>query len=224
MNPFMKKSSSNRIVFGILCMVLAMTSFLGIGSQTAKAAVSPLITPYKPQVVNSDSNVSYKDSSGNTVTGTIHHPGIAMRQADLDNMRDHVRAGDEPWNTSFNAFAADSQSGKTPRIYYEGTYIFRHIQGPWGFTDPETGVYYSNPSEYVGSRANTDETAFMQSIMWYITGDETYRKNAMDIIRKYSAAEDCVTHVNFRFATMSYLLSAAAEILRYSDTPTAGLK
>ena len=35
---------------------------------------------------------------------------------------------------------------------------------------------------------------------------------------------DCVTHLNFRFATMSYLLSAAAEILRYSDTPTQGLK
>ena len=104
-------------------------------------------------------------------------------------------------------------------------YIFRHIQGPWGFTDPETGVYYSNPSEYVGTRANTDsETAFMQAIMWYITGDETYRSNAMDIIRDYSAIQDCVTHVNFRFATMSYFLSAAAEILRYSDTPTQSLK
>ena len=57
--------------------------------------------------------------NGNTISGTIHHPGIAMRQADLDNMRDHVRAGDEPWNTAFNAFASDSQSSKTPRIYYE---------------------------------------------------------------------------------------------------------
>ncbi|KRE98868.1 hypothetical protein ASG89_28290 [Paenibacillus sp. Soil766] len=225
MNPFMKKSCSNRMVFGIICIVLVMTSFFGIGSQTAKAAVSPLITPYKPQVVNSDANVSYKDSSGNTVTGTIHHPGIAMRQVDLDNMRDHVRAGDEPWNTAFNAFAADSQSSKTPRIYYENNYIFKHIQGPWGFTDPETGKYYSNPSEYLGTRANTDsETAFMQAIMWYITGNETYRANAMKIIRSFSAAVDCVTHSNFRLATMSYLLSAAAEILRYSDTPTASEK
>jgi hypothetical protein len=214
-----------RIVYGILCMVLSITSFLSIGSRSAEAAVSPLITSYKPQAVNSDTVVSYTNSSGNTVTGTIHHPGIAMRLADLDNMRDHVRAGDEPWNTAFNAFAADSQSSKTPRIYYENNYIFRHIQGPWGFTDPETGKYYSNPSDYAGTRANTDsETAFMQAIMWYITGDETYRNNAMKIIRSYSASEDCVTHSNFRFATMSYLLSAAADILRYSDTPTASLK
>ena len=47
-------------------------------------------------------------------------------------------------------------------------------------TYPETVKYYYNPSEYVGTRANTDsETAFMQAIMWYITGDETYRSNAM---------------------------------------------
>lgn len=222
---FKKNSFPHRIVSGILCLVLVMTTFLTIGSQTAKAAISPLITSYKPQVVSTSANLSYINSSGNTVTGTIQHPGIAMRQTDLDNMRDHVRAGDEPWNTAFNAFAADSQSSKTPRIYYENVYIFRHIQGPWGFTDPETGVYYNNPSEYVGARANTDsETAFMQAIMWYITGDETYRANAMKIIRSYSAAVDCVTHTNFRLATMSYLLSAAAEILRYSDTPTASLK
>ena len=57
--------------------------------------------------------------------------------------------------------------------------------------------------------------------MWYITGDETYRSNAMrssEIIPPYRSV---VTHTNFRFATMTYLLAAAAEILRYSDTPTA---
>jgi hypothetical protein len=215
-----------KVLSSILCLTLVMMSFIGLGSiETAKAAVSPLITPYKPQAVHADTVVSYTNSSGSTITGTIHHPGIAMNLADLDNMRDLVRAGDEPWNTAFNAFAADSQSSKTPRIYYENSYIFRHIQGPWGVTDPETGNYYSNPGDYVGTRANTDsETAFVQAVMWYITGNETYRANAMKIIRSYSAAEDCVTHTNFRLATMSYLLSAAAEILRYSDTPTASEK
>ena len=102
-----------KVLSSILCLTLVMMSFIGLGSiETAKAAVSPLITPYKPQVVNVDANVSYIDSNGNTITGTIHHPGIAMNLADLDNMRDHVRAGDEPWNTAFNAFAANSQSSK----------------------------------------------------------------------------------------------------------------
>ena len=134
-----------RIVSSILCFMLAMTSFIGFGSQTVEAAISPLITSYKPQVVNADANVSYTDSNGNTISGTIHHPGIVMTMAELDNMRDHVRAGDEPWNTAFNAFASDSRSSKTPRIYYEGNYIFIHIQGPWGFTDPTRVSFIATP-------------------------------------------------------------------------------
>lgn len=215
-----------RMVARVLCLTLVITSFVGIGSsKTANAAISPLITSYKPQVQNVDVNASYTDSSGNTISGIIHHPGIVMRQADLDNMRDHVRAGDEPWNTAFTAFSNDLQSSKTPRIYYQtGNDIFVNILGPWAYTDAN-GVYWANPSDYVGTRANTDsETAFMQAIMWYITGDEVYRSNAMSIIRSYSAIQSVVSHKNFRFATMSYLLAAAAEILRYSDTPTESLK
>ena len=213
-----------------------MTGVIGVGSQTARAvsplitsqtaeaAISPLITSYKPQVVNADANVSYTDSNGNTITGTIHHPGIAMSMADLDNMRDHVRAGDEPWNAAFNAFASDSQSSKTPTILYQqGNDIFVNILGPWATT--VNGVYYSNPSDYVGTRANTDsQTAFMQAIMWYITGNETYRSNAMTIIRDYAAIQSVVKHTSFRFATVTYLLAAAADIFRYSDTPTQSLK
>ena len=102
----MFKKCLQKVLSSILCFTLVMMSFIWLGSiETAEAAVSPLITTYKPQVVNADANVSYIDSNGNTISGVIHHPGIAMRQADLDNMRDHARAGDEPWNTAFNAFA-----------------------------------------------------------------------------------------------------------------------
>ena len=79
----------------------------------------------------------------------------------------------------------------------------------------------SNPSDYVGTRANTDsETAFMQAIMWYITGDETYRSNAMTIIRDYSAIQSVVTHTSFRFATMTYLLGGSGRnftLFRYAN-------
>ncbi|WP_127495691.1 Ig-like domain-containing protein [Paenibacillus glycanilyticus] len=209
----------------IVCFTLVMT-FTGFGGAgTANAAVSPLITSYKPQAVNADVNASYTDANGSTVSATIHHPGIAMTLADLDNMRDHVRAGDEPWNTAFEAFAADWQSRPNPRILYEvGNDLFVNIRGPWAFTDAN-GKYWSDPSDYVGTRANTDAlTAFKQAVMWYITGDETYRSSSMYIVRSYSGIQSVAPHTNFRFATMTYLLAAAAEILRYSDTPTAGLK
>ncbi|UUZ78757.1 hypothetical protein LJK88_26070 [Paenibacillus sp. P26] len=227
MNLFKNKHRFHRFLPSVLCFFMAMTSLTGCGSSnTAKAAtISSLITSYKPQVINTDASVSYTDASGSTISGTFHHPGIAMRQADLDHMRDHVRAGDEPWNTAFHAFSSDPESRKNPRIYYEnGNDLFVNIRGPWAFTDAN-GKHWPNPSDYVGTRANTDSlTAFKQAIMWYITGDETYRANAMAIIRDYSAIQSVAPHISFRFATMTYLLTAAAEILRYSDTPTQSLK
>ncbi|WP_372661900.1 LamG-like jellyroll fold domain-containing protein [Cohnella sp.] len=215
-----------RFIIGLICFLLAMPGFLGIGSsKTAEAAVSPLITSYKPQAVGTDVNASYTDANGNTVSAMIHHPGIAMSLSDLDNMRDHVRAGNEPWNTAFLTFAADPASRPNPRILYEvGNDLFVNIRGPWAFTD-ENGVFWANPSDYVGTRANSDAlVAFKQAIMWYITGDETYRSNAMYIIRAYSGIQSVFPHTSFRFATATYLLAAAAEIMRYSDTPTNSLK
>ncbi|GBG08563.1 hypothetical protein PAT3040_03150 [Paenibacillus agaridevorans] len=214
-----------RVFVYLLCFTLAMTITSLGGKETANAAVSPLITSYKPQAVSADVNASYADANGNTVSATIHHPGIAMSLADLDNMRDHVRAGDEPWNTAFEAFAADPQSRPNPRILYEaGNDLFVNIRGPWAFTDAN-GKYWADPSDYVGTRANTDAlVAFKQAVMWYITGDETYRSSAMSIIRSYSGIQSVAPHTSFRFATMTYLLAAAAEIMRYSDTQTASLK
>ncbi|MDY7223283.1 LamG-like jellyroll fold domain-containing protein [Halalkalibacterium halodurans] len=224
MNKPTKRKRCQMVFSSILCLVL-LIGLIGFGDiRTAKAEGSLLITPYKPQVQNVDVDVSYTDSSGNTISGTIHHPGIALRQADLDNMRDHVRAGNEPWNTAFEAFASDRRSSKTPRIHYdENNDLFVNIRGPWAYTD-ENGNHWPNPSGLVGDRANWDsETAFHQAIMWYITGDETYRSNAMYIIRAYSSIQSVVPHTNFRFATATYLLGAAAEILRYSETPTDSL-
>ncbi|MDQ0116799.1 LamG-like jellyroll fold domain-containing protein [Paenibacillus harenae] len=224
MNLSQMRALTKKVFSSILCFTLAM-AFTGFGGiETANAAVSPLITSYKPQAVSADVNATYTDANGNTVSATIHHPGIAMSLADLDNMRDHVRAGDEPWNTAFGAFAGDRRSSKTPRIFYEeGRDVFVNIRGPWAATID--GIYYSNPSDYAGTRANTDsETAFHQAIMWYITGDETYRSNAIYIIRAYAGIQSVVPHTSFRFATMTYLLAAAAEILRYSDTQSESLK
>ncbi|MDQ0064069.1 hypothetical protein [Paenibacillus harenae] len=56
--------------------------------RNSECGCSQLITSYKPQAVRADVNAPYTDANGNTVSATIHHPGIAMSLADLDNMRD----------------------------------------------------------------------------------------------------------------------------------------
>ena len=153
-----------RVLSGILCFMMAITSFIGFGSdKTAKAAtVSPLITPYKPQVVNADANVSYTDANGNTISGIIHHPGILMSQADLDNMRDHVRAGDELWNSAFNAYASQWNSSKWPYIaFIPNNDLFIHLRGPWATT--VDGTYYSNPQDFFEGRAQLDSANCFQA-------------------------------------------------------------
>ncbi|MCO7127909.1 hypothetical protein NIE88_19400 [Sporolactobacillus shoreicorticis] len=211
-----------KIFVSVFCLAIIGVPFFVIGDgKLAKAAeISPLITSYAPQVKSADTNVSYVDNSGNRRTAIMHHPGVTMTQQELDNMRDHVRAGDEPWSSAFAKFAADPKAYKNPRIYYEPENdIFIHIRGPWAYEN------YQNPSEYVGDRANIDgATAFKQAIMWYITGDEAYRSSAMYIIRSYSKIQSVAPHTNFRFATLTYFLAAAADILRYSDTPSQNLK
>ncbi|MBD0378508.1 LamG-like jellyroll fold domain-containing protein [Paenibacillus sedimenti] len=225
MNLFKNRSRGQRIFTGILCFMLAATGFIGLGSSgTATAAVSSLITSYKPQVVNADANVSYTDSNGKTITGTIHHPGILMSLADLDNMRDHVRAGDEPWSTAFNHYAAQGASSKSLRIFFQpNNDIFIHLRGPWPAT--VGGVFYSNPQEAFEHPAQWDsENCFKQVIMWYITGDEVYRKNAMTIIRNFELIQSGGGYSSLRTSAITHNLAASAEILRYSDTPTESLK
>ncbi|MBW5448850.1 hypothetical protein GE107_22675 [Cohnella sp. CFH 77786] len=227
MNSFRYRERSKKVLSGILCSVLMLTSFIGlgnIGAKKAAAAVSSLITSYKPQVVNADANVSYTDSNGNTITGTIHHPGILMSLADLDNMRDHVRAGDEPWNTAFQHYASQPASSKTVRMWFQpNNDLFIHLRGPWSAT--VDGVFYSNPQEAFEHPAQWDsENCFKQAIMWYITGDEVYRKNAMTIIRNFELIQSGGGYSSLRTSAITHNLAASAEILRYSDTPTVSLK
>ncbi|WP_152537678.1 hypothetical protein [Agrilactobacillus composti] len=76
----------------------------------------------------------------------------------------------------------------------------------------------------MGDRVNKDgATIFKQTIMWYLTGDEAYRANAMNAMRTYEKIQSVQPHRNFRFATLSYWLSASAEILRATDGPTESL-
>ncbi|MGN0243607.1 MAG: RICIN domain-containing protein [Lachnospiraceae bacterium] len=211
-----------------VCMVLIMmSSLLCLGNKAEKvsAATSSLIADYKPQINAATKKGSCKNSAGKTISFTFYHPGIAMNQEQLDTVRDKVRAGINPWSSAFESFAASSKCSKSPAIYYqEGNEIFINVRGPWAYTSTD-GTYYSNPSEYVGDRANKDaSTAFYQAVMWYITGDDTYRSNAMKIIRSYASIESCMEHRNFRFATVTYFLASAAEILRYSDCQTDSLK
>jgi hypothetical protein len=99
------------------------------------------------------------------------HPGILVNRAQLDEIKRRVAAGLEPQKSAFEALKASK----------------------WGARD-----YVPHPRETVecGSNSNPDfgckdeqadsEAAYGQALLWYITGDEAYAKNAIRIMDAWS--------------------------------------
>jgi len=156
------------------------------------------------------------NSKGEEVTVTITHPGVGMTQKELDIMRDHVRAGDEPWTTAFNELASNAKASRNPRIFWQQQDEFIYVPNIW------TSSYWA---DYVPMRANWDSaTAVQQAIMWYITGDEVYRSNCMNIIRLWYQLENLDPQKGFRWGIPAYQFAFAAEIMRYSEGTTEETK
>ena len=159
-----------------------------------------LLTDFKPVITE----------TRNAQSGFIH-PGIGLTKAQMDNIQKHVRAGDQPWSDAFEVFTQDNRTRPKPRIYYNG----------W------TDIPGGRPGNFVDFRMRMDaDIAFKQIIMWYITGNEDYRLNAIHIIRSYSAIKTANRHWDeqIEWGTIAYKLSFAAEILRSSAGKTGESK
>lgn len=143
----------------------------------------------------------------------LSHPGIGMSAEQLETMQRHVRAGDEPWLSGYGALVNNPKAALNPRLFFQpDNDIFIHIPGPWAIEG------YSNPGEFVSQRCQMDSlTAAHQALMWYITGNEQYRRNVFAILDNFALVESAVDHTDFRFGDVVYNLCFAAEILRYTD-------
>lgn len=158
---------------------------------------SPLITSFTPTV----------HEIRNATSGLLH-PGILQTKEQLNTMQRHVRNGEQPWASAFEAFSQVPACRTDPRILYAG------------WTDIPRGGGLGKGGNFVTFRMAKDaNTAYKQVVMWYITGDETYRLNALKIIRDYCAIKTVAPHwdAQIRWGVASYQLCCAAEVLRYSD-------
>jgi hypothetical protein len=174
--------------------------------QVAQAAdtIQTLATAYLPTISES------VDASG------FKHPGMGFSKAQLENMRTQVRAQQEPWNTYFNQMLLHSGAAKSITI--------RNVDS----ADPTKPRYYGLASQGMNSLFIADSVmAYTQAILYFVTGDETYRANAMRIIRLYAKMDpaqyayfvDSHIHTGIPLSRML----GAAEILRYTSTQTPAL-
>jgi hypothetical protein len=160
---------------------------------------------------------SYQPTINETIDASgFKHPGVGLTKDVLENMRTQVRAQREPWNTYFNQMLLSGAASATPTI--------RNVSS----SDPNKPRYLGLNSQGVESLFISDAlTAYTQAILYYVTGNETYRANAMRIIRLYSQMDpsqfSAYTDGHIHTGIPLQRMVGAAEILRYSSYQTASL-
>lgn len=197
-------------------------SFRRLVSMVASASIIALLVPFTPQAAQAADTIqnlatNYHPAISETIDASgFKHPGMGFTKETLDNVRTQVRAQKEPWNTYFNKMLESGTASRTPQI--------RNVDG----TDPTKPRVYGLTSQGdQGLFIHDARVAYTQSLLYYITGDEVYRANAMRIIRLYKQMDPAryVYYVDSHIHTgipMSRMMGAA-EILRYTSTQDPAL-
>jgi hypothetical protein len=193
----------------MLVMIFASSmfnpAFAGTASADVKTRVDAKLTTFVPNVT---------ESKTVTPTVTLTHPGIGVTKELLDNMRDRVRAGEEPWASAFVKFSTSGSASTAPLMRNNGDNL-QMVDIPSGGSG-STGFYI------LRNMAQDAHTAWAQTIMWYVTGNEVYRKNAMKLLRNWSKVQSIgsIYDEQIRVSLAVYQFTYAAEILRSSPSNT----
>ncbi|MCA0755062.1 discoidin domain-containing protein [Paenibacillus sp. N4] len=197
------KQKGRRVLSLVTAIVMIAQMLLIALPVTVKAETTSIFTDYLPEIT------PVTDEAGFT------HPGVGLTKELLANLRSKVRAGAQPWTYYFNTMllpaaeasktvtSSNSGDGKTPSADY---FDSQGIQG-----------------RFIADSIK----AYAQAVMYYVTGDEVYRANAMMIIRiweqmdpaKYKYYSDAHIHAGIPLNRMLM----AAEIMRYTSTQTESL-
>ena len=168
---------------------LALATSLLTGAWAQAAPTGPLVT-----------------INPSTSANGFRHPGLGMTAAQLDYARQQARADVEPWKTYYAEMAASSYSSRTL------------ISKNRGATLDMPAVTAFNSGSVQNRFLPDSFGALTQAMLYYMTGDNVYRANALKIIRiwsnmdptKYAYFPDAHIHNG---VPLSRLLTAA-ELLR----------
>ncbi|MNB74293.1 Endo-1,4-beta-xylanase A precursor [compost metagenome] len=147
-----------------------------------------------------------------TVSNGFTHPGVGLTKDILENMREQVIAKKEPW---YSYYVAMTKSPYASRNFASSNQT--------DSTDPTKPRSMDFNSQSYNSRFIADGLrAYTQALMYYTTGDEVYRYNAMRLIRTWSRLDPA----QYKYFTDAHIhtgiplnrMVTAAEILRYSDS------
>jgi hypothetical protein len=137
----------------------------------------------------------------------FQHPGVLLSRAQLDFVKAQVAAKAEPFYTEFQR----AQASEYGNLHYK-------VIGP-----PSNGIIecgsHSKPNFGCKDEDADASAAYVQSLLWYITGKPDYAKNAIAILNAYGKNLKDYTNSNapLQAAWGSTKWPRAAEIIRYSN-------
>jgi hypothetical protein len=102
------------------------------------------------------------------------HPGIIVSQAQLDATRAAYQAG--------NRVIVDQVNKAMNSSYGSISYT---VQGPWPGGVNQCGSN-STPNNGCLEADNDSNAAYVQALLWYMTGNQTYANNAISIMNTYA--------------------------------------
>jgi hypothetical protein len=103
------------------------------------------------------------------------HPGIVVSQAQLDATRAAYQAKDPVIVDQVNK-AKNSNYGS----------LSYSVKGPWPGGINQCGSN-SNPNHGCQNADDDSNAAYVQALLWYMTGNQTYANNAIEIMNTYSS-------------------------------------
>ncbi|WP_277209357.1 hypothetical protein [Isoptericola croceus] len=150
-----------------------------------------------PQIVRSTSDAGFT------------HPGVGITADQLENAREQVLAGTEPWASHYEAM--------TQSRYAALDYVAENA-GPTD-TEPKNDAY---DQVFMRGRAHRDSYGAMtQALMYYMTGDEAHRANALHVLRTWSSLDPdkyaYFADAHIHTGVPLYQMLVAAEIVRSTD-------
>ena len=137
----------------------------------------------------------------------FQHPGVLVSGPQLDFVKAQVKAKAEPFYSEYQKAVASEYGA----LDYQ-------LKGP-----PPTGIIDCGPVSHPDHGCHAEDAdasaAYLQAVLWYISGDHRYAENSIRIVNTYGHSLRDYTNSNapLQAAWSGETWPRSAEILRYSN-------
>jgi Alginate lyase len=185
------------------CFKLATAAFC-LAASTLALAKDPAADTSNPAYAKTPVDTSSNTTGKPAKPAGFVHPGIIVNQPQLSEIKKRIAAGTQPQKAAFDAIQASPLA------------LIDYTPHPWATV--ECGSY-SNPNLGCKDEEGDAQAAYTQALLWSITGNEAYAKNAIRVMNAWSeklTGGHTNANAQVQASWAGSIWPRAAEIIRYT--------